>query len=173
MRNFIIGIGVTLAAMALGGGIVAFFGLMDTSAELKPGKLETYVASEALDAAVKKRAGNLANPVPATDANVLEGMTLYSMNCASCHGTLDKSPSLLAEDFYPPVPQIIIDPMDDPEWFIYYVVKHGIRWTGMPAWSKHLKDEEIWKVALFLSRINSLPPAVQEKMPKPAQTAKP
>lgn len=168
MRNVLLGIAVTLGALALGCGIFAFLGLLNTGADLKPGGLETTIASGALDAAVKRRAGGIANPVPASDDNLLEGMTLYSMNCAGCHGTLDRTPSKLGPDFYPPVPQIIMDPMDDPEWYIYYITKHGVRFTGMPAWGRHLKDEEIWKMAAFLSRLNKLPPAVQEKMPKPS-----
>ncbi len=170
MRSFWVGVAATLLLLVAGGGIVAGLGLMNTSADLQPGRLETYIASGSLDAAVKRRAGGLASPLPASDDNLLEGMTLYSINCAGCHGTLDKSPSKLGSDFYPPVPQIIRDPMDDPEWFIYYITKHGVRLTGMPAWGRHLKDEEIWKLAAFLSRLRKLPPAVQEKMPPPATT---
>ncbi len=167
MRGFFIGVVVTLGILALGGGVFIGLGLVNTAADQQPGKLETYIASGSLDAAVKRRAGGLANPVPVSDDSLMEGMTLYAIDCAGCHGSLDKSLSKLGADFYPPVPQIIKDPIDDPEWFIYYVTKHGIRNTGMPAWSQHLKDEEIWKISAFLSRINRLPPAVQEKMPKP------
>jgi mono/diheme cytochrome c family protein len=48
------------------------------------------------------------------------------------------------------------------------VIKHGIRFTGMPAWSKVLDDETIWKVTSFLSRLENLPPAVKQQMPAPA-----
>ncbi|HMJ22125.1 MAG TPA: hypothetical protein VK513_09455, partial [Terriglobales bacterium] len=36
------------------------------------------------------------------------------------------------------------------------------RYTGMPAWNQALTDPEIWKVTAFLSRIEKLPPAVQD-----------
>jgi len=168
VKKFMLGVAFTLALLALGGGLIAGLGLIDTSAELQPGKLEEYVASAALEASVKRSAGSLSNPLPVNDANLLEGMTLYVMNCTGCHGTLDRSPSILGRSFYPPAPDLIVNPLDDPEWYTYYVIKHGVRWTGMPAWSKRLKDEEIWKLTAFLSRIDKLPPAVQDKMPKPA-----
>ncbi len=168
MRNFLIGVVVTLGVLVLAGVVVAGMGLMNTSADQTPGRLETVIASSSLDTAVKRRAGGMTNPISVTDDNLTEGMTLYTMNCAGCHGTLDKSPSKLGADFYPPVPQIIQNPMDDPEWFIFYVTKHGVRLTGMPAWGRQLKDDEIWKIAAFLSRIDKLPPAVQAKMPPPA-----
>ena len=73
-------------------------------------------------------------------------MKIYTMNCALCHGGLDNKPSPLQHSFYPPPPQLIIDPLDDPEWHIYYAVRTGIRYTGMPAWSKALSEQDMWKV---------------------------
>jgi mono/diheme cytochrome c family protein len=84
------------------------------------------------------------------------------MNCSTCHGTLDNKPSPLEKSFYPPVPQLILDPLDDPEWHIYYAVRTGVRYTGMPSWNKALSDQDIWKVTAFLSRIQKLPPGVQD-----------
>ena len=49
--------------------------------------------------------------------------------------------------------------MDDPEWHIFYAVRTGIRYTGMPAWNKALSEQDMWKVTGFLSRIEKLPPA--------------
>ena len=60
------------------------------------------------------------------------------MNCAGCHGGLDKKPNPFGQSFYPPPPQFILHPMDDPEWHIYYAIRTGIRYTAMPAWNKAL-----------------------------------
>jgi hypothetical protein len=54
------------------------------------------------------------------------------------------------------------DPLDDPEWHIYYSIRTGVRYSGMPAWDKTLTDQDIWKVTAFLSRIEKLPPKVQD-----------
>ena len=89
-------------------------------------------------------------------------MKLYALNCSMCHGTLDRQRSPLEHSFYPPVPQLIVDPITDPEWRTYYVVRNGIRYTGMPAWNHPLSDQEIWKVIEFISQVKSLPPHVQE-----------
>ena len=67
---------------------------------------------------------------------------------------------------YPPPPQIIMEPLDDPEWHLYYAIRTGVRYTGMPAWSKALSEQDIWKVTAFLSRLEKLPPAVQEHWKK-------
>jgi mono/diheme cytochrome c family protein len=167
MRNFTIGVLLTLAALILGGLAAARLGLIDTTAVGRPGGIETYVAIMALDSAVGRGAAGLKNPLAANDAELIGGMQVYAMNCASCHGALDKKPSALGRSFYPPVPQLIVAPLDDPDAHIYFVVKNGIRWTGMPAWGNNLSDADIWRVSMFLGRVRALPPAVQEKMPPP------
>ena len=42
---------------------------------------------QALDASTKRHAQDAKNPIPATDANLLEASKLYKTNCASCHGS--------------------------------------------------------------------------------------
>ena len=162
MRGFIFGIVVTLLIILLIALAVATFGLMPTRADAVPPRLERRIAMAALDASMDRRAARVSNPVAPTDENIIDGMKIYTMNCSVCHGTLDNKPSLLEKSFYPPVPQIILDPLDDPEWHIYYAVRTGVRYTGMPSWSKALSDQDIWKVVAFLSRIQKLPPKVQD-----------
>jgi mono/diheme cytochrome c family protein len=162
MRNFILGIIVALLVLALGGLAVTTLGLLPTTADATPPALERRIATSAVDASMERRAPRVTNPMPPTDENLIEGMRVYTMNCAICHGTLDNKPSPLEKSFYPPVPQIILDPLDDPEWHIYYAVRTGVRYTAMPAWNKALSDQDIWKVTAFLSRIQKLPPGVQD-----------
>ena len=102
------------------------------------------------------------NPLTPTDQNLEDGMKLYTMNCALCHGGLDRKPSTLATRFYPPPPNLISDPPDDPEWHIFYTIRTGIRYTGMPAWDKTLTEQDMWKITMLLSHLDKLPPAVQE-----------
>jgi mono/diheme cytochrome c family protein len=162
MRNLILGVIITLLALIVGGLVFAMRGFMPTNADSTPPRLEYRIANAALDASMERRAPRVTNPVPPTDDNLIEGMKIYTMNCALCHGTLDNKPSLLANSFYPPPPQIILHSLDDPEWHIYYAVRTGVRYTGMPAWNKALSDPDIWRVTAFLSRIEKLPPGVQD-----------
>jgi len=166
MRKFILGIVVTIVVAIVVGLIVAEFGLMPTNADATPPAFEQRIAMSALDASMERHAPRTPNPVPPTDDNLIAGMKLYTMNCAVCHGTLDYKPSLLEHSMYPPPPQIILNPLDDPEWHIYYAVRTGVRYTGMPAWSKALSDQDMWKITAFLSHLDKLPPAVQDNWEK-------
>lgn len=162
MRNFILGILVTLLVLILGGLAFLSFGLMPTNADATPPRLERRVAMSAMDSSMDRHAPHIINPLPPTDDNLMQGMKIYTMNCATCHGTLDEKPSLLEKSFYPPPPQLILDPLDDPEWHTFYAVRTGVRYTGMPAWGKVLSTDEMWKVTAFLSHIEKLPPSVQD-----------
>lgn len=166
MKKYIFGGIFTVILLALGGLAVVMLGLINTDADHAPGSVEAWLANNAMDAAMQRHAPHTSNPIPATDANLIDGMKIYTMNCASCHGGLDKKSNPFGANFYPPVPQLILDPPDDPEWHIFYAVRHGVRNTGMPSWKGVLTEEEMWKVSAFLSRIEKLPPAVQEQWKK-------
>ncbi len=162
MRNFILGIVVTILVIVGGGLAYLLLGFAPTNADARPSPTESWIASGALDTSMEKRAPRLNNPVPPTDANLIDGMKIYTMNCALCHGGLDKKPSALHSSFYPPPPQLILDPLDDPEWHIFYAIRTGVRYTGMPAWGKVLNELDMWKLTAFLSRIDKLSPGAKE-----------
>ena len=116
----------------------------------------------AVDASMERHAPRVTNPLTPTDQNLEDGMKLYTMNCALCHGGLDKKPAPLARNFYPPAPNLISDPPDDPEWHIFYTIRTGVRYSGMPAWDGVLAEQDMWKATMFLSHMDKLPPAVQD-----------
>ena len=173
MRNFIWGIVITiLTAMIVGAG-AALLGFMPTTANATPPQLEKQIANAALDAAMERRAARLNNPVPPPDENLIAGMKIYTMNCASCHGDLDGKPAQWGTHLYPPAPNLITDPLDDPEWHVYYAIRTGVRYTGMPSWEKNLSENDTWKLTAFLTRINKLPPAVKDFWTKSSGAAPP
>jgi mono/diheme cytochrome c family protein len=162
MRNFFLGVILTLIILIAAGIAFLELGFMPTNADATPARMERRIAMSAMDASMDRRAPHVNNPVPPTDDNIMEGMKIYTMNCALCHGALDLKPSPLAKSFYPSPPQVILHPLDDPEWHIYYAVRTGVRYTGMPAWGSVLNEQSMWKVTGFLSRIEKLSPAVQD-----------
>jgi mono/diheme cytochrome c family protein len=162
MRNLILGVVLTLAVLILGGLAYLSMGFFPTNADATPTAMEARIANSAMDASMEKHAPRSSSPLPATDDNLIDGMKLYTMNCAVCHGTLDMKPSPLEHSMYPPPPQLILMPLDDPEWHINYAIRTGVRYTGMPAWKGTLSEPDIWKLTSFLSRIEKMPPGVQE-----------
>ena len=173
MRNFVLGIVVTILILLIGGVGLALLGFLPTRANSTPPQMEVHFAMSALDNSVERHAPRVNNPVPPTDANLIDGLKIYTMNCATCHGGIDRQPSTLQKSFYPPAPPLILHPPDDEEWHVFYVIRNGVRYTGMPAWDKTLSDADIWKVTAFLVRVEKLPPAVQDYWKKSSGIAPP
>ena len=173
MSKFLLGVIVTLLVLVVGGIGLALLGFFPINANTTPPHIEQQIAMATLDASMERRAPRVNNPIPPTDENLIDGLKIYTTNCAVCHGGLDRQPSVLGKSFYPPAPSLILYPIDDLEWHTFYAVRTGIRYTGMPAWEKNISESDIWKVTAFLSRVEKLPPAVQDYWKKSAAGAPP
>jgi mono/diheme cytochrome c family protein len=164
-RAFVWGVVLTILAAVGGGYAVLRAGLVPANADAKPGWFETWATGTSLDATLARDAPKGPNPVALTDANLVAGIDLYGQHCAICHGTAkgDASESPIAKGEYPAPPQLATNGVeDDPEGNSFWIVAHGIRWTGMPSWRGTLNDEQIWTLALFLKHMDKLPPAAQQ-----------
>ncbi len=160
MRKLILGFTVGIVAVLLGTFVYVRFGFADPRADIPVGTLEAKVAMPSLDAAVDKRAPEVHDPLQPSEDNLLAGIKIYQANCASCHGDIQHPQGMLANALYPRAPQFVQDAPDMPENQNFYIIQHGIRFSGMPAWKEALSENEIWQVTTFLSHMDKLPPNV-------------
>jgi thiosulfate dehydrogenase len=172
MKNFLFGIVLTLVALILVGMWCLWRGCVDFSADYQPSFLERKLATAAVDASTDRHAPNVKNPISPTEENLVAGAKIYLNHCAGCHGLPSNADSQFARSFNPTVPGFFKEAPDMPENQNFFIIEHGIRWTGMPAWNKTLNDAEAWQVVTFLSRIPQLPPAALKELGPSASTAK-
>ena len=57
-----------------------------------------------------------------------------------------------------------------PENQNFYIIEHGVRLSGMPAWKQVLSERDMWQVTTFLSHMDKLPPQVSVEWKKAAYT---
>lgn len=167
MRNFFTGIFLTLLVLGVAGFLVVKKGYVDFRADQEPSLLEQKLAMEAVDSSTDRRAADLKNPVAATDENLVAGTKLYINHCAGCHGVPSNPDSQFGRSFYPTVPAFFKDSPDMPDSQNFYIIQHGIRWTGMPGWSKTLNETQTWQLVTFLGNIEKLPPAAKKEFDQP------
>jgi mono/diheme cytochrome c family protein len=160
MRKFFLGFVIAVVVVLGAGFLCVRFGLMDPRADIPVNSLERRIAMPSLDAAVDRRAPETKNPIQPSDANLIAGMKVYQTNCASCHGDIHHPNGMLADALYPRAPQFLEDTPDMPENQNFYIIQHGIRLSGMPAWKQVLNEQQMWQVTTFLSHIDKLPPQV-------------
>lgn len=162
MRKVFLGFVIAVVVVLGAGFFCVRFGLMDPRADIPVNSLERRIAMPSLDAAVDRRAPEVQNPVQPTDANLIAGIKVYQTNCASCHGDIHHPHGMLADALYPRAPQFVEDTADMPENQNFYIIQHGIRLSGMPAWKQVLDEQEMWQVTAFLSHMDKLPPQVSD-----------
>ena len=117
------------------------------------------IAMRAMDKRIENEARGMRNPMPADTATLYAGMRLYREHCAGCHGVPGKTSMWGEKNLYPPAPQFSEDYDMSPEES-FLVVRNGVRYTGMGAWTGMLTDADIWRVVTFLSKSRSLPPEI-------------
>lgn len=175
--GFILGILFSIIVAVVGGYVTIVSGWIPANADATPGGLEKWAAGNSLRATLAADAPKEANPVPATDANLIEGIRLYGTHCAICHGSArgDSAESAIAKGEYPEPPQLATDGVeDDPEGWTFWKIQHGIRWTGMPSWKYEFDERQMWTLALFLKHMDKLPPAADaawKAIPDPTPAA--
>ncbi len=86
-------------------------------------------------------------------ALLLKGANHYEIGCVQCHGSPARPASPIAKAMTatpPPLP-----PRMDPEE-IFYIIKHGIKFTGMPGWTAQQRDDEVWALVALLEKLPAL-----------------
>ncbi|MGC8484057.1 MAG: c-type cytochrome [Candidatus Baltobacteraceae bacterium] len=160
MKGFLFGILFAVGLSTLAAYVVVANGLVPANADgpLLPG--EAWAARTSLHATLRREAPAGANPLPTTDANFIAGIKLYGADCAVCHGVADGKASAIAQGLYQRAPQLGLHGVeDDPAGVTFWKLKHGIRFTGMPAFGAQLSETQIWQMTLFLQHMNRLPAA--------------
>jgi mono/diheme cytochrome c family protein len=150
---------LTLIAGALIGFAITRLGLIPINADATPSSLEQRVLPAVVRAAVARQAQSLTAIDTDSHEGALAGAEIYKAMCAQCHGQANGRSSVLGSSFYPPAPQLSGHKTAYTDRELFWIVKHGIRNTSMPAWRNLLSDSDIAQVVAFLKTMDSSPVA--------------
>lgn len=167
-------IGFLLVA-ATAGGIVFYAGLYDISAT-DPHLAPTYwLLDTGMRRSIRHRAGGIAVPDLKEKKRIAAGGPLYRLHCEQCHGGPGVAPQPFALGMTPAPAALVHTARAWPPAEIFWVVKEGIKMTGMPAWKHRLSDDEMWALVAFLPAMAHMTPqqyrAVAVQPPAPHERA--
>jgi mono/diheme cytochrome c family protein len=135
------------------------------SAREQPSALENYLATSVHALAVPTRARNERNPfLPSPDV-LAEARAHFADHCAICHANDGSGKTEIGQNLYPKAPDMRLprtQELTDGE--LYYTIHNGIRLTGMPAWGAEGKDDDSWKLVLFIRHLPELTPREEREM---------
>jgi mono/diheme cytochrome c family protein len=143
---------IVLAVLAVVGAVVfSFSGRYDVSATRPESAPVAWFFHNTADRSISKAAADITVP-PGLDAveAAKSGAQLYGQECVYCHGAPGEPPTGLAKGLNPPPPVLLAAERQNIPNETFWVVKNGIRMTGMPAWGKSYSDQQIWNVVAFL-----------------------
>ncbi len=155
---------VLLVFVLLGGvWLYWFVSAHGFSAREKPTKLEALLARHARRIATPPGARNLKNPLDPTPLSIAEARDHFADHCGICHANNGSGKTQINSGLYPPAPDMREKETQDlTDGEIFYIIKNGIRFTGMPGWGG--EDEENWNLVLFIRHLPKLTPQEIEFM---------
>ena len=160
-------LGLVTAAVFLSAAGFAYLKSTGLSTRVEPGRIEALVARSARSMAIPSSARVLPNPIPLSADVIAEGMAHYADHCATCHANDGSGKTEMGQGLYPRAPDMRLpatQELSDGE--LFYVIEHGIRFTGMPGWGTGTATGELasWQLVHFMRHLPSLTPAELDAM---------
>ena len=142
---------IALLVLFLLFGVVAA-SQFNLSALPEPGRTETYLANKAKRFLVR-RASRAAVPQPPADlqTSIKEGDKLFGTECGQCHGLHGGKATDAGRWMYPRAADLTspeVQRYSDRE--LFWIVKNGIRLSGMPGFGNVEPDDHIWNLVHFV-----------------------
>ena len=142
-----------LAALAVGVLLFAWSGLYNIAASRGHWAIVEWFLLFGMRNSVELRARSIEAP-PLNDPNLYTlGAAHFHGSCADCHGAPGKPISPVAQRMLPLPPDLSNATRQWKDAELFWIVKHGIKYTGMPAWTSQRRDDEVWAVVAFLKHL--------------------
>jgi mono/diheme cytochrome c family protein len=160
--RFLAGLVVGLLLLAALGAFLVYGGRMSVAATTPPDMLDKF-APIARDRAIKRSATDLT--LPADPARAARGQEHYGENCLPCHGAPGVKPMEMAQGMNPAPPDLDsagTQAFSDGE--LFWIVKNGIRASGMPGFGVNHQDPEIQDIVGFVRHLPKLTDAEKKEL---------
>lgn len=158
------GIVATLLALVLGALAFAYSGIYDVSASSAHSAPVRWLLHTTYHASMARRAEAVTVPDLSAERLRLAGAGDYDAMCAICHGAPGREPGALGQGLNPAPPDLAESARHLTDAELFWVTKHGIRMTGMPAWGTTHDDEALWPVVAFIRELPRLDPDAYRDM---------
>ena len=102
---------------------------------------------------------------PATDpTGLVSAAGHFAGQCAVCHGAPGERPSPVMQAATPPAPDLAVNAREWTDKQLFWILKHGVKFSGMPAWPVQDRDDEVRRMAAFVRRLPGMTPAEYRRL---------
>ena len=146
--------GALLAATVV--ALLVHMGSFDVAADTPHSQPVFWLMNTVRENSIAVRAAGISVPSDLTDAKrIVSGAAQYDEMCSVCHLAPGMKRTEISRGLYPRAPELrrgsSLKPAEE-----FWVVKHGLKMTGMPAWGVTHDDELLWDVVAFLRKLSEL-----------------
>ena len=162
--KFLQGFVVALIILAVGAVAVAYSGVYDVAAGAPEPRILQWFLTTTMHHSVKTHAPDVAAPFEFTDQRARDGLRIYRDACVYCHGAPQQDPGDIGKGLNPKAPYLPDTVAGWTDAQLFWIVKNGIKMTGMAPYGESLKDDEIWSVIAFVRKLPELTQAQYKQM---------
>ena len=164
IRTLLVSVLAVLLLVAGGGWLLVRRGF---SARGTPSAIEELVARRLRHFSIPPRARQAKNPVASSPQVLTEARAHFADHCASCHGNDGRGKTTLGQNMYPKAPDMWdrrTQDLSDGE--LFYIIKNGVRLTGMAAWGEDTPDDDrtSWNLVHLVRYLPRLSPEELKEM---------
>jgi mono/diheme cytochrome c family protein len=168
---------VLVALAVLGAAAAVYGGWLDVSANRDSSPVARRLAATLIHRSVERAARGIEPPSLADPPMVEEGARRYATACAACHGAPGAEPQPFAGAMQPQPLELA---RGGGQWSpaqLFWIIRNGLRQSGMPAWQPTYVDGEIWTLVAFVVQMPQMEAARYQAIvappPPPAESAAP
>ena len=165
MKGKTIGLTVvgTLAVLAIGGAAFIGSGIYNIGADDHHTKIVLSVIEQLRERSIAARSGSIEAHFVEDPARIAAGAQHYSALCVGCHLAPGVTKSDVRRGLYPHPPNLAQEePLQAQRAF--WIIKHGIKMSAMPAWGTTLDDAAIWDTVAFLRKMPDMTPETYQHL---------
>lgn len=157
MRAFLLFLLLTTAAVGVVVAVV-LSGSVNVAASEPPGRFSAWALRGVSERSIARHA-RAVGAMPALDSAArAHGLDHFHAMCVDCHGAPGYERSEAGEGLHPRGPDLR-EVVEEGEWTdaeLFWIVKHGIRMTGMPAFGPTHADEDLWGIVALVKELPDL-----------------
>lgn len=152
-------------AFVLFAAIAVYSGLFNVAADEPHWGLTTRLLETARERSIGRQAGEVKVPDNLQDAKlVINGAGEYAEMCTGCHLAPGMKDTEMRVGLYPKPPTLTERGAQRTPAQQFWIIKHGLKMTGMPAWGLTHDDERIWSMVAFLRKLPALTPTAYQEL---------
>jgi mono/diheme cytochrome c family protein len=152
-----------LAVLAGGGALFIGSGVYNIGADDHHTKVVLALIQQLRDRSIAARSTSIEAHYTEDPQRIAAGAQRYAALCVGCHLAPGVTKSDIRQGLYPHPPNLA---QEEPQQAqrAFWIVKHGIKMSAMPAWGKTLDDEAIWDVVAFVRKMPDMTPETYQQL---------